>query len=64
MKEITLPANGIGMAIMALLIALIAGVPFIVTLWLVSQFAPTWVAIVAAFVATIAVMRLTIKRRQ
>lgn len=45
MKTIKLPNNTFGLFLMLFILILIAIIPFVTTLWLISMIAPWWVAV-------------------
>ena len=61
--KVNLPNNGFGVTIMLLVLALVAIIPFTITLWCSLMFAPWWVATPLACAASIITLLLTVKRR-
>jgi len=59
--KIILPNNGLGLSIMLAAIALVAIVPFVLSLWLALKVMPWWVAIPLAIAASFITLLATVK---
>jgi len=62
--KITLPNNGIGIAIMLMVLVLAWTIPFVITLWLSLMIAPWWVATPVALAAALLALLLTVDTRR
>jgi len=59
--KILLPNNTFGAIIMLILMILVVFVPFTVSLWLTSMFAPWWVALPVSLLITLIVFVVVVK---
>lgn len=62
-KTILLPNNSIGVAIMLAILALLVFTPIATVCWIVSQFAPSYVALPFGLLSALVVLALTVKKK-